>query len=103
VGLEVGLASVFPLSIGLLQEASVRRWDSKLKIYRFDEPAPPIDIDELSNELSNKYLWVSREALIHACQISQPKRHKLLSWLLRGRGSDVEFYAVTKDIAEYLP
>lgn len=82
VGLEVGLASAFPRSIGYLGRVSVNYRTTTLEI---------------------RSLWISRHSLVETCKYSSPKRHRILHWLDEPDQKYREYFEVANSIAEYLP
>ena len=101
-GLVIGLASTFPHGIGTIGVESGRIWDDELKIYRCDGPFPH-DSEAFLGELCEKYMWVSRDALINACRRAQSSKPHIMQWLTTGRGSRFHYFCVDLEVAEYLP
>ncbi len=78
VGLFVGLASVFPQTIGYLGEGDARKFDEKTYLYR--SPTPSETMDYVTDTLSEP-MWISRDRLVNSCKHSTPPRPVILSWL----------------------
>jgi hypothetical protein len=100
IGLEVGLASVFPSSLGYLGESPARVFDEEEKTWR--HPTATDSIGTLTRKL-NQYLWISREMLIHVCSYTSPSRPIILAWLEKPAQENRRKFAVSQTIAEYLP
>lgn len=99
VGLMVGLASVFPLHIGYLGEGEARIFDEQRKVFRAPTSAACM------NFITRQWIepmWISREALMHACKYSMPPRPTILAWLDEGEQIYREMFAVPETIAKYL-
>lgn len=88
VGLHVGLASVFPRTIGCLGENS-----------------PLVSVDGMNSitNLLSEHMWISREALVHSCKHSLPPRPLILEWLQTDELAGRDVFAVFDAVAEYLP
>ena len=100
LGLEVGLASVFPLTIGYLGEGNVRIFDELTKLYR--DPTAIDSMNYLCTKLSQP-MWISRNSLIQSCNYSTPPRPTILAWLQEDAQREREMFAVPEAIATYLP
>lgn len=98
IGLTVGLASAFPLSIGYLGHLSARVWDEQSQSYKAETSC---NTRKVSEKLAHDYLWVSKESLVQACKYGEFRRRLLLDWL--NNHCTQEFFAVDKSVAEYLP
>jgi hypothetical protein len=98
VGLEVGLASAFPTAIGYIGEVPARVWSEETKTYQHGTHCDP---HRLSDQLSDEFFFVSREALVHACKQQLSARRHLLGWLTQN--DHFEHFAVRQSMAEYLP
>jgi hypothetical protein len=100
IGLVVGLASVFPLTIGYLGLGPPRIYDDVKKTFQ-----PPTEV-EVMNWWTNgmtEYMWISRFGLIEACKYSTPPRPVILAWLEEDGQQQREYFAVGDASAQYLP
>ena len=100
IGLHVGLASVFPMTVGYLGEGKDRVYDPETKLWR--EGTPKDGMNTITDMLTDP-MWVSREALIHSCQHSLPPRPTILAWLESEPQVGKKVFAVPDAVAEYLP
>jgi|GEM_PF-3541032 len=100
VGLQVGLASVFPLTIGYLGNMPARVFDTETMLWREGEAKDGMNI---VTDMLTDPMWVSRESLIHSCQHSSPPRPTILAWLESEPQVGRRVFAVPDSVAEYLP
>ncbi len=100
IDLWVGLASIFPVTIGYLGEGKARIWDKKTHLYR--EPTAAESMNFVAEKLMSP-MWISRSALIHACKYSTPRREVILAWLEEESQKGREMFAVPDTVAEYIP
>ncbi len=103
VGLHVGLASVFPRTVGCLRaqfKNAERIYDRDIGIFR--HPVSDDAMNELTKSLDG-WLWISRHSLLEACRWSVPPRPTILSWLDEKQQKYRDVFAVSEEIAEYLP
>jgi hypothetical protein len=102
IGLEVGLASTWPNQIGYFGTGPARVFDEKTHLYRM--PTAAEEFDYLAAKLWKEYNWISRGSLVHECTYSPPGgRPVILSWLEEEAQKNRKIFAVSSDIAEYLP
>jgi hypothetical protein len=100
IGLSVGLVPIFPRTIGYLGAGNARIFDKATKTYR--DPTESDAMNHITNLLSDP-MWISREALIHSCTCAIPPRPTILKWLEEKGQATRHYFAVTDDVAIYLP
>lgn len=103
IGLDVGLASVFPRTVGHLGDLSEtlhRVFEKETGMFRH-----PTQVDSMNHytEMLSEPMWISRGSLIHACKYSIPVREVILGWLEEETQKYKEIFAVPDSVAEYLP
>jgi hypothetical protein len=101
IGLEVGLATVYPMCIGYLGR------DPAEKLVGQSESLVSFTQDQIFNSWSdvqwNGYLWISRGGLIDACTIPLVKKPLIMRWLEEEGQLGRKMFAVPESAALYLP
>lgn len=101
VGLEVGLATVYPMSVGYLGDIHAPQLSTEKQTHL------SMSRDDIFNSWSHiqwdGFLWVSRGGLIDACTYGPQKSPLILAWLEEESQKGRKMFAVPESVAEYLP
>lgn len=100
VGMCVEVASVFLPTVGSLWDLSESRtfYDSQAGLHRTPTQRDAIEFISMMRDES---AWVSRAALIHSCENSDPPRMTILAWLAEEPQKSREIFVVPQSVAMY--
>ncbi len=96
IGLEVGLATVYPMTVGYLGRAPVMSIKQKDAVFQNGV------FNSWSNAQLDGYLWISKNALLRACTDRLEKKPLIVTWLEEEGQQGRDMFAVPEEVAEYL-